>query len=256
MLNTIRADFYRLRHSKGFWIAQLLLIIFTLASIKFQAVGHVGVIDEQATEAAQTMAWSGTAGLIQMISMISFIMYFILPIIVIILGHDFSKQTYKNSLTVGVSREKYYLSKLVTISFVILLQLSYYYIVSFVASSVLNGVGPDFNLDFVTTMIQTLGLQYLCTLAIITLAILFLYLFGSSVGMVIVAISFPIIIAIVSIVFSKLTFLHYLSFQGNADNAYDIIINNNHMLNYVASPLLFILVISTITIFIFKKREL
>lgn len=46
MINTIRADFYRLFYSKGFYITQLFLIVVIVLSIWTEALGSVGISGE------------------------------------------------------------------------------------------------------------------------------------------------------------------------------------------------------------------
>lgn len=256
MLNTIRADFFRLKHSRGFWIAQLLLISFTIISIKFQQIGQVGIIDESLPDYPEITAWTGTSGLLSMISMISLIMYFILPIIVIIVGHDLSKQTYKNSLTVGVSRIKYFLSKLLTVGYVTLLQLGYYYLVSFITSSLLYGVGTDFNSHFIQLVLKVFIFQFLATFAILAVGLLVLFTTSNSIAMILTVLIFPMLVSLMSIFFPKIEALNYLNFQTNADMFSVIAESSEPLLPYFATPVVFIIGICLITSLLFKKREL
>ncbi|NEX85131.1 hypothetical protein G4V64_03565 [Enterococcus durans] len=47
MINAIRADFYRLLHTKGFFITQIALILIIIVSVFTQALGSSGVMTEQ-----------------------------------------------------------------------------------------------------------------------------------------------------------------------------------------------------------------
>lgn len=114
MINAIRADFYRLLHTKGFFITQIALILIIIVSVFTQALGSAGVMTEQLKHlqsGALDLKWDSYQTVIAMSTMAAYLIYFSLPLFVMILGYDLTKKTYKNQLAIGISRWYFFMSK-------------------------------------------------------------------------------------------------------------------------------------------------
>lgn len=259
MISTIRADFYRLFRTKGFWISQLLLIAFIFASIAGQTVGQVGVnLEDTAGTASDAFAmdWTGVISVNAMTSMMQLFVYFMLPLLVIIIGHDFTKETYKNILTVGVSRTKYFLSQYLSFAFMILLQVFYIYMVSFLTGMLFYGVGEGFNTNQIREWLFTGMIQFITIMAIMTISCFVTYLTRSNVLSIIIAVAFPFIPVLLTLIFPNTEWLRFFDFQSIISNPAFIINNAKETSQVTITALLTIAILLTATTHQFKKMDL
>lgn len=127
MLNIMRADFYRIRHSRSLLFWQLAILGFTaFATFSW---GH----DSKTT----VTGWAAIAH----INNSEGLFLWLLPLIMLVIGTDFSQHLLKDTLTMGVSRLRYFLSKMATMTIVLILQLWALQIVAFLAGSYFGGPG-------------------------------------------------------------------------------------------------------------------
>lgn len=217
MFATVRADFYRLFRTKGFWISQILLILFIFSSIAGQNVATVGVNSNEtisSKEAAFSIEWTGVISVNAITSMMPMFLYFMLPLLVIIIGHDFTKETYKNILTVGVSRTKYFFSQFISFAFMIFVQIVYIYSVSFLTGTLFYGVGDGFDLNQIKDWLFTGMIQFILIMAILTISCLIMYLTKNNVLAVIIAVAFPLIPSLFTLIFPNVSWIKWFDFQG------------------------------------------
>lgn len=258
MLATLRADFYRLFKTKGFWIAQGFIITFIFVSISGQSIGSIGVedsISSEQTQEAFSIAWTGVTSVNAMSYMMSFFFYCMLPLLVIIVGHDFTKQTYKNILTVGISRTKYFFSQYISFLMIILLQVFYVYIVSFLTGTLFYGAGEDLNLNQVKEWLFVGAVQFLMITAIMTLSCLVIYLTKNNVLAILSAILFPIFVTLANIFFS-LDFIQFFDFQNILTDSEFILSGSKELWQSIGTALMTIIVLLSVTVWKFDKVEL
>lgn len=178
MINMIRADFYRLVRSKGFYIAILLLLLVIGLSIQEVQPVYLGLrrsagdmslettadiqseLDEMSYEEIQALSESEyreirlrTKGYEldrDILSVNINLYYFFIFFAVIILTADFSGSSIKNTLSSAISRNKYYFAKLGFISLccIILFFLNTYIV--YFANVVFNGKNLASSLETVT----------------------------------------------------------------------------------------------------------
>lgn len=122
MIRLMKADAYRLTKTKGVWIIILAAIVMATMVIQGEAFGSVGVsIDPDQTV---NLSWNLLNSIQYAVSSSAFLLYFLIGVLVIILGYEFSQNTYKNTLVSGASRLSFvlakYLTQLVTIFLVTL----------------------------------------------------------------------------------------------------------------------------------------
>lgn len=142
MMNILRADFYRLIRSKGFYIAMLILLATIGLSIYTVQPGYIGIsggaMNEEMSASMQSVLSEMTHKEINELSLSDFrnimlktegytldkailsanmnLYYLFIFIAVIALTVDFSGSSIKNTLSSAISRKKYYLAKLSFIS--------------------------------------------------------------------------------------------------------------------------------------------
>lgn len=259
MLATIRADFYRLFKTKGFWISQLVIIAFIIMTIGSQSVGNFGVSTEETSKqltGAFDFAWTGVVSVNAISSMMLFFFYAMLPLLVIIVGHDFTKQTYKNILTVGISRTKYFLSQYLSFALMIFLQVIYVYLVSFLTGTLFYGVGDGFGLKQVQEWAFTGLVQFLMIMGIMTFSCLITYVSKNNIFAVLTAIVFPMVVTLLTMFFQNATWLQLFDFQSVMTDAGFILSGTKELTHTLLAAGGTIIALLGITIWRFNQIEL
>lgn len=159
MFNIIRADLYRIFKGKAVWIA-IAVFLFTVAlQVVSEGTGTIGIdvtriqySDEEEILVdnwwAEGFVLTGKNAPLVMADGSSDIIYFLLPFIVIIAAADFSNGTVKNLLSSGLSRSRYFMSKLILVGAVCVLLVLTYVLTAIVTGSIVNGLGGDINLEY------------------------------------------------------------------------------------------------------------
>ena len=175
MMDFIRADFYRLMRSKGFWITEFLLFCVIFSATFFQANIHFGANISRNAAASQSLGkLTGLQALDYFAGNTDSLLFFTIIIISMVLGVDLSRKLYKNCLSYGISKLSYYFSKFfvcVSIAaFHFLLILS----ISFMTASLSNGIGSAPS-HFWSQLGAALFVHFLCTIAWIAIISFVLY---------------------------------------------------------------------------------
>ncbi|WP_040977723.1 ABC transporter permease [Oceanobacillus jeddahense] len=258
MINAMRADFYRLFRTKGFYITQLLLILFVIISVSAEATGSVGVVDSDEMAGMQSHLqvhdWDSYQTFIAFSSMASFLIYFCLPLLVMIVGYDFVHQSYKNQLTSGVSRLQYFGSKYFIFAVVTALQFIFYYTSAFVTAAVTNGIGtaPTY---FWIHALQTIGVQFIAFQAIFMISLCILVITFSNVSGIISVIVIPLIINVLSAFFT-MDWLKYFDFQTGINVAWIRDLPDFSWLAFLSCNLGIIIIMSYIAYQAFRHKSL
>lgn len=201
MINMIRADFYRLVRSKGFYIALLILLMMIGISIYLVQPGNVGLTvsvgdpEMENTPSMQNELANMSYEEIQTLSVSDFreimlktkgyefdrdmlatninLYYIFIFFAVIILTADFSGSSIKNTLSSAISKKKYYVSKLMFISLCCIIVFFLNTYISYFANVVFNGKNLASSLETVTK-ISLLQLPSMLALASILTGIGFM----------------------------------------------------------------------------------
>ena len=250
MIHTIQADFYRLFRSKGFWITEFILFALMLMGATIGATGHLMSVQTAPPE-TPTHGWNGIEALINASSNDSNLVFLCIILVCLVLGVDLIGKLYKNSLTVGVSRTEFFLAKSFVLASIALLQLIASLVIAFVPSTLLNGLGtiPD---GFVTNLLLTISLQFLCLLAWLSIVSFILYLTHSYLAVFIGYLISSIVISIPMLVFPDIEILRYLIL----DFAYAMTSNSQSILYTITVCVVVILIFSLSGLTIFKKKSL
>jgi ABC-type transport system involved in multi-copper enzyme maturation permease subunit len=126
VINLMRADFYRLRHSRALLIWEIL-------------IGGV--------TAVKTIDWGLKRNLtgwlaVRLVNNSASLFIWLLPLVMMVVGHDFSQGLLKDTLTIGISRRRYFLSKMATMGLITLLQLLMVQLIAFLGGVIFGGAGP------------------------------------------------------------------------------------------------------------------
>ena len=250
MIHTIQADFYRLFRSKGFWITEFILFVLMLLGATIGATGHLMAVNTTPPE-TPTHGWNGIEALINASNNGSNLVFLCIILVCLVLGVDLIGKLYKNSLTVGVSRTEFFLAKSFVLASIALLQLIASLVIAFVPSTLLNGLGtiPD---GFVTNLLLTISLQFLCLLAWLSIVSFILYLTHSYLAVFIGYLISSIVVSIPILVFPDIEILRYLIL----DFAYAMTTNSQAILYTITVCVTVILFFSFSGLTIFKKKSL
>lgn len=194
MLNVLRADVYRLVRTKGFWILQVV--------IAGMVISHI-TLSQKVTIDGVAAIQSSTDGVI---------MYYILPLIMIVLGADFSNGTLKEMVTSGISCTKFFFSKLVSYGVLQLLLIVETYLLPFLFGLVLGGPGHVTG-KFAATVLYQGTVFWVLLFAITVFTYFLLYLTKSSAVCMTAAVLVPLIIYTCHFMNSGLRFLNYVDFM-------------------------------------------
>ena len=250
MIHTIQADFYRLFRSKGFWITEFILFVLLLLGATIGATGHLMAIQTEKPEIS-THGWDGIQALINASSNDSNLVFLCIILTCLVLGVDLIGKLYKNSLTVGVSRTEFFFAKSFVLASIALLQLIASLVIAFVPSTLLNGLGtmPD---GFITNLLLTIFLQFLCLLAWLSIVSFILYVTHSYLAAFIGYLVTSIILSMPMLVFPDIEILRYLIL----DFAYAMTTNSQAILYTITVCVTVILFFSFSGLIIFKKKSL
>ena len=161
MIQTIRADFYRLFHSKGFWITEFVLLANILLGVLYKVTSRFGTsisTDGQNITQQVPVKMTGINALAHFSGHSDSIIFFTLIIVCLLLGVDLSRKLYKNSLAHGISRTEFFLSKTLVSFVVTIFQFILLLGLSFIIASSINGIGTApagfFGQFFITILVQ------------------------------------------------------------------------------------------------------
>ena len=250
MIHTIQADFYRLFRSKGFWITEFILFVLLLMGATIGATGHLMSVNTTPPE-TPTHGWNGIEALINASSNGSNLVFLCIVLACLVLGVDLIGKLYKNSLTVGVSRTEFFLAKSFVLASIALLQLIVSLVIAFIPATLLNGLGtmPD---GFITNLLLTIFLQFLCLLAWLSIVSFILYVTHSYLAAFIGYLVTSIILSTPMLVFPDIEILRYLIL----DFAYAMTTNSQAILYTITVCVTVILFFSFSGLTIFKKKSL
>ena len=252
MIHTIQADFYRLFRSKGFWITEIVLFALMLMGATIGATGHLMSVNTTPPESEiPTQGWNGVQALINASSQGSNLVFLCIILACLVLGVDLIGKLYKNSLTVGVSRTEFFLAKSVVLASIALMQILISLVIAFVPATILNGVGtmPE---GFIGNLLLTIGLQFLCLLAWLSIISFILYVTHSYLAVFIGYLISSTLLSMPMLIFPDIEILRYLSLNF----AYAMTDYSQAILYTVIVTVTIILLFTISGLAVFKKKSL
>ena len=252
MIHTIQADFYRLFRSKGFWITEIVLFALMLMGATIGATGHLMSVNTTPPESEiPTQGWNGVQALINASSQGSNLVFLCIILACLVLGVDLIGKLYKNSLTVGVSRTEFFLAKSVVLASIALMQILISLVIAFIPATILNGVGtmPE---GFIGNLLLTIGLQFLCLLAWLSIISFILYVTHSYLAVFIGYLISSILLSTPMLIFPDIEILRYLSLNV----AYAMTAYSQAVLHTIIVTVTVILFFTVSGLAVFKKKSL
>ena len=250
MIHTIQADFYRLFRSKGFWITEFILFVLMLLGATIGATGHLMSVQPAPPE-TPTHGWNGIEALINVSNNGSNLVFLCIILACLVLGVDLIGKLYKNSLTVGVSRTEFFLAKSFVLASIALLQLITSLVIAFIPATILNGFGTMPN-GFISNLLITISLQFLCLLAWLSIVSFILYVSHSYLAVFIGYLVSSILLSMPMLIFPDIEILRYFIL----DFAYAMTTNSQSILYTITVCVSVILFFSLSSLTVFKKKSL
>lgn len=131
MLNQIRADFYRQSRTLGFYLTLIVTCIYGGVVTYNESVGGISVNppvgSTRLLDRLAQKSWSVLDGLHSSMFSTSALLYVFIAFFVIVFGHEFSQQLYKNTLLTGISRLGFILAKYLMLLLDILMTMALFY---------------------------------------------------------------------------------------------------------------------------------
>ena len=147
MFNLLKADFYKLKRSKAFWILNAVAIamdVISVIAVKISAgrlASDPNVPD--ATQAQLSAMGKSASGVWMMVTQLPMISLLVGIFAAIFITSEFTHGTMKNILSKGSQRGKVYSSKFITCGFVSIIMLLVNWVVLAVLGSIVWGFDPQ-----------------------------------------------------------------------------------------------------------------
>ncbi|MCL1807366.1 MAG: ABC transporter permease [Oscillospiraceae bacterium] len=203
MRNIIRADLYRIVRGKGLYITLAVLLLIIAMQIAGGLQMNTGVTDmyiytedglefvnpfelaeEDLTFDSIIHQVTGKEVPSHFMGSTANLLYFLLPLIIFIGAVDFSSGAVKNTLSGGVSRVKYYFSKLIMACVWCVLLLVFYVFTAMLVATLVNGFGGTLDGEFVSYFAKVFFMQLWLCLACTCVANFILFAFRKSSGVI------------------------------------------------------------------------
>ena len=182
MMNLMRADIYRIFRGKAVYVTVGVMVLIVLLTVYVMRVGMtVGVAEpapgeyttfEELLAPAEEMSGSVAAGIA--LSSMNVVIYLLLPLIVVVATATFSSGAVKNELPMGISRMRFYFSKLVLGGIFSALMMLVFLALHVLMAITVDGIGY-WGDGFVLESLQIFGAQLFIMLAITAVGIFFCF---------------------------------------------------------------------------------
>ena len=166
------------------------------------------------------------------------------------IGIDLTQKLYKNSITSGISRTEFYLSKFLVLATLIVLQLILTYS-SFIPATLINGMGTAPK-HFLSNFFITIGVQFICTLAWVSLVSFVLYATNSIIAAIFTYLIGVSLLSLPTVFYPDIDWLKYLNMQFY----FDMVSKQDMVFKTITIALLITLLFTFSGIQVFKRKDL
>ena len=254
MIQTVRADFYRLFHSKGFWITEFVLLANILLGVLYKVTSRFGTsisTDGQNITQQVPVKMTGINALAHFSGHSDSIIFFTLIVVCLLLGVDLSRKLYKNSLAHGISRTEFFLSKTLVSFVVAIFQFILLLGLSFIIASSINGIGTA-PTGFFGQFLLTILVQLIVTIAWIGIVSFVLYLSHSIAAVFVTYFIGSALLAFPVLLYPHIELFRYLTLQFGIEMAADPAVVLQASLVAIGIAVFFL----GNSLLIFKKKDL
>ena len=175
---------------------------------------------------------------------------FTIILVVLLIGIDLTQKLYKNSITSGISRAEFYLSKFLVLATLIVLQLILTYS-SFIPATLINGMGTAPK-HFLSNFLITIGVQFICTLAWVSLVSFVLYATNSIIAAIFTYLIGVSLLSLPTAFYPDIDWLKYLNMQFY----FDMVSKQDMIFKTITIALLITLLFAFSGLQVFKRKDL
>ena len=215
MRNIIRADLYRIFKGKGVYVAIATFIAYLILLVGSSGMGTIGVdvssiqnpddvtmveVADGVEVAIRDFTPTKVTGRIAPKALadgVSDLIYFFLPFIVIIVAADFSTGTVKNLLAGGLSRTKYFMSKMILIGIICVIIVLMFLIFSIGISTIINGFGGSFDSELLKEIAKIYLPQTYLLFAYACIGLFLAFTFRSKAALISIYLAFSLVPTII-----------------------------------------------------------
>jgi len=196
MKNIIRADIYRIFRRKGLYITLAIFLALIILHVVVGIVMYSGILfgdfdmpDAQEMEEAGITIMTSDESAVQAfghrapysaMNSPGVVFYILLPLLVFISTTDFSSGAVKNTLAGGMTRLKYYSSKLLLSCLTCALLFLAYVLLYTVIATMVSGFGRTLDWDYISQVLRVFLMQLLLFLAITCVGHFFIFITRSA----------------------------------------------------------------------------
>ncbi|GAB2021336.1 ABC transporter permease [Pseudolactococcus yaeyamensis] len=250
MIRLMKADFYRLSKTVGLYMTLLAVVALGVLSVVSEASISVGVNVE---DIART--WTLPYLMKNAVMASPILTYVFISIFIILIGHEFSLKTYKNSLTAGTSRLTFLLAKYVTELLVLVLATFLFFMAVLVAGVMKYGLAGADLFSIFSDMLLSSVMTGIMISVLFGLATLILISVQSSVLAAVFTVMYPLIMQITASV-TKWENIKYFDFFGFAQMIGLNQLTLNESIPYLVVGSITILLSIVGSVFVIKHKEL
>ena len=261
MTNLIKADLYRILRSKGIYITTtILLVLFVLQA--FGEIGSIGISSDEMEGATEIVkGLTGRTAPLNVMRANDNLIYFLLPIIIFISSVDFSSGTAKNVLSTGVSRTKYYFSKLILSMLFCALILISSIVIPTTIVTFMNGFGGEFDWEYISEILNVFALQLLLLFAVTSVGNFIVFTTKRTAivnGLYIAFCLVPAILILMLYSFSEKFYklLEYEMIMNIRTSAYVNIMAGEEIIKIIAVGFVYLIVSLVCGLVLFKKSDI
>jgi ABC-2 type transport system permease protein len=262
MLNIIRSDIYRIIRCKSLYITFVLYLVLTSLQTVFPGEVFIGIstVNIPGLEIIPDKI-SGILSPFVTMSYSDNIIYFMLAIIFALTSTDFSSGAVKNTLSNGVSRIKFYFSKLILASLFCTLMFIGGIIVSASISTAVNGFGGAVTGEYLLSVLRSFAVQLLMLFAAVCIgmAIIFITKKGAALNAIYIFffLGLTAIIFLAMRIFEKLNTLIKYDFISNLKILSNVdLIPSADTARALILGIVYIVTSTVLGIIIFQKSEI
>jgi len=220
MINLITADFFRLKKNKINYVVLVAIFLLVFISIHQKKIIYALSPNDTYSEFYAKLAYYGNGtftgmnALQIMANAATLLPFTLIPAFTILLINEMRKRVYVNILSKSQNRIQYFFAKLATLNIVTIFIYSYYFLLSFIIGSLLNGVG-EVDTHVMLKIIYTIALQMLLQISWNTLCTAFLVATGLNGFVLAIYIGAPFLFTIFSNVIPTLSYFSLISLLDN-----------------------------------------
>ncbi|WP_334332842.1 MULTISPECIES: ABC transporter permease [unclassified Companilactobacillus] len=255
MLNQLRADNFRLRHTLGIYLTLLFTIVYSAFITGKSIVGGILVTDDSMDKLDSVKIWTIKDGINASTLSSSLLLYVLISIFVIIIGTEFSQKTYKNTLVSGITRTQFVLAKYVLMLLSIFVLIITYFLTSVVMGMILSRTTGSSWSELMSIILKDSLVIAFFISVIFGLGILILFLTSSIVFSSIFIVVCPIFVTVLNNLVDW-SWLKYIDFFRAAVKISLRLVSTQQIWIYILTSMVVLIITIFCSVYVINNKEL